>query len=253
MAAGAPTPLDYNGFVTALALLAAAQTITVSGVIQGQDVNFTNVIPQCLNYAELRIQRDADLQPSLSSKGYTLSTGANIFSVPVGDFVTIQTLFVNGAPLTPVAKEWLQNVYPPASSPGPPLWFSQVGGDLATAGQTSTQLMLGPPPDQTYPATIFGTIRLPTLAVYGVPGQATGNYTFISQWLPDLLLMAAMVFISAYQRNFSAAADDPNMPVNYEQQYQKLLAGVQTEEARKRFAASGWSAMSQPVAATASR
>jgi uncharacterized protein YjlB len=60
-----------------------------------------------------------------------------------------------------------------------------------------------------------------------------------------------MVYISAYQRNFSGmAANDPQMPVSYESQYQTLLKGAMVEEARKKFQSAGWTSMSPaPVAA----
>jgi hypothetical protein len=65
--------------------------------------------------------------------------------------------------------------------------------------------------------------------------------------------MASMVFISAYQRNFSASADDPNMAINYEKTYQTLLKGAMGEELRKRFRASAWSSEAPSPAATSVR
>jgi len=72
--------------------------------------------------------------------------------------------------------------------------------------------------------------------------------------LPDLLIMASMIYISAFQRNFiSAAANDPQMPVNYETQYQTLLRSAMVEEARKKFQSAGWTSMSPAVVATPTR
>jgi hypothetical protein len=50
-----------------------------------------------------------------------------------------------------------------------------------------------------------------------------------------------MIFISAYQRNFSSSGSDPQMPINYETQYQTLLKGAAGEEIRKRFRSIGGS------------
>ena len=65
--------------------------------------------------------------------------------------------------------------------------------------------------------------------------------------------MASMIYISAYQRNFGRMSDDPTMAQSYEGQYQVLLRAAITEENRKKFAASAWSSMSTPIAATPSR
>jgi hypothetical protein len=62
-----------------------------------------------------------------------------------------------------------------------------------------------------------------------------------------------MIYISAYQRNFGRANDDPQMAMTYESQYQALLKSAVVEEARKEFQASGWSSKSPAVAATPSR
>ena len=73
--------------------------------------------------------------------------------------------------------------------------------------------------------------------------------TFISTYLPDLLVIASMVYVSGYQRNWSSTSDDPQMAVNYEKQYQTLLKGALVDVAQKRFAARDWtSAPPAPVA-----
>lgn len=77
--------------------------------------------------------------------------------------------------------------------------------------------------------------------------------TFISEYLPDLLIMASMVYISAYQRNFGRQSDDPQMAQSYENQYQLLLRSAGVEEARKKFEAGGWSSQSPSSVATPTR
>jgi len=62
-----------------------------------------------------------------------------------------------------------------------------------------------------------------------------------------------MVYISAYQRNFGRESDDPAMAQSYEGQYQALKQKAIEEEFRKKFAASAWTSMSSPVAATPTR
>jgi hypothetical protein len=65
--------------------------------------------------------------------------------------------------------------------------------------------------------------------------------------------MASMIYISAYQRNFGKANDDPQMAVTYESQYQTLLRSAMMEENRKKFEAAAWSSQSPSTAATPTR
>jgi hypothetical protein len=112
---------------------------------------------------------------------------------------------------------------------------------------------LGPTPNYAYSVNVNGAIRMPSLYQFATAGVADTSYTYISQWLPDLLLVASMIFISAYQRNFSANSDSKDMPVNYEQQYRTLLAAAIAEENRKSGMGSGWSAYATPATATPTR
>lgn len=250
----ATNALSYNEYVTQLANLAVTQVQTTAGVVEGVDAAFTLLIPQALNYSELRIQRDCNLLPlQTENTAYTLTSSNNILRVSTDDFVTMQTVMVNGAPLLPVSKEFLQNVYGTANPLAQPTYMAMRGGDAATAGKTWIEVIVGPWPDAAYPVTIIGTTRMPSLYKSATTPLAATGTTWISTWLPDLLLMASMIVVSGFQRNFSATSDEPSMPANYEKQYQALLAGAATEEARKRFEASAWSSMAAPIAATPGR
>lgn len=246
-----PNPLTYNAFITQTALMAAYQVQTVGGVVQFVEPNAQAIVPEMLNYSELRIQRDCSLLPALTSRTYTLSS--NTLTLPVGDFVTIETMQANGSPLQPVSKEYLQSVWPTgATGTGQPRVFAMVGGDQS-GGNTSNILMVGPPPDTSYPVTIFGMQRLGSLYQYANPAQANSQTTFISAWLPDLLVMAAMIYVSGFQRNFGRASDDPTMAMSYEAQYKALLEGAVVEEARKRFQSGAWASEAPTPVATPSR
>ena len=62
-----------------------------------------------------------------------------------------------------------------------------------------------------------------------------------------------MIYISGFQRNFGKIADDPQMAVTYESQYQTLLKGAVVEEARKKYEASAWSSQGPSPVATPGR
>ena len=252
------TPLTYNGYVNQIATMAVVNTTTVSGVVQGVDAAFNAIIPQMLNYAELRIQRDMDLLPSVVPRTYTITPYTNSLQISIDDFVTIQTIQITqsnlpAVTLQPTSKEYLQMVFNNPNTLGTPTFFAMTGGDLASGGSTYNNIMFGPYADESYPVTVYGTIRTPTLYEFANTAQADTSTTFISTYLPDLLIMASMVYISAFQRNFGRMSDDPAMAQSYEGQYQSLKNAAVIEEYRKKFQASAWSSMSVPQGATPTR
>ena len=251
------TPLTYNGYVTQIATMAVVNTETVNGIVVGIDTAFNDIIPQMLNYAELRIQRDLDLLPLQTRNTYSLTVGQNLLQIPVSDFVAIQTLGVNSGtallPLLPATKEFLQNVYGNSASIGVPAYFAMIGGDALTSGNTYNNVLVGPYPDSNYPVTVFGTNRMASLYQSATTAAAATGTTFISTYLPDLLIMASLIYISAFQRNFGRMSDDPAMAQSYEGQYQVLVKGAVSEEYGKKFEASAWSSSSSSPAATPTR
>lgn len=245
MSTPATTPLTYNLYVQQIANMAVVQTMTSNGVVVGVDSSFNTLIPQMLNYAELRIQRDLDILPSVTTNTYTTISGNNILQLGVNDFVTVQTLTItsNGVTTTllPTTKEFLQNVYGSSSGSAMPQYFAMYGGDAATFGNTYNNILLGPYPDGGYTVTVSGTVRLPTLYDNATSSLASTATTFISTYYPDLLIQASMIYVAQFQRNFGSASNDPSMGPTYELQYENLLKGALTEESRKRFAGADWS------------
>jgi len=255
-------PLSFNGWVQTVGTMAVALTQNNSGVWGFIDTPLQTVAPQILSYAEGRIQRDIDALQARSSNTYTLTVGNNLLSIPVNDFLVLETLevtqmsgsiVVNSNPLIPVSKEFIQNCYSGVFSTGMTKYYAMIGDTFGDGANTNINVLLGPPPNFAYPVRVTGVIRMPSLYQFATSGPADTSYTYISQWLPDLLLQASMIFISAYQRNFSANSDDPAMPVNYEKQYRTLLAGAIAEENRKKGLGSAYSAYSTPATATPTR
>ena len=251
------TALTYNGYISQIATMAVVNTTTESnGLVVGVDPAFNAIIPQMLNYAELRIQRDLDLlQLEYNNTNYNMSTGTNIVQVSVDDFVTIQTVsyapsVTGGAsiPVMPVSKNFIQNVASAASTDGPPQYWAVFGGD--STGSQYQNLLFGPSPDQNYRIYITGTQRMPTLYNYANGTQCNNNTNWISTYLPDLLIAASMIYISGFQRNFGRMSDDPTIALSWEAQYQNLLTSAKTENYRARWESGAWSSSSpSPIAA----
>lgn len=231
------TGLTYTQYVTQIATMA---------VVEETNPAFLTILPQMITYAENRMYRELDfLFTSVSNTSYACTVGTRSITVPTGTFVVPEQINLitpagttnpdNGSrvPLLPATKEFLDSVYGDSQSRALPKYFA-VFDDY--------QFLLGPYPDAAYQAEIVGTIRPNSLSV----GNPT---TFISLYLPDLFIMASMVYVSGYQRNFGRANDDPQMAVTYESQYQALLKGAMMEENRKKFEAAAWSSQSpSPVA-----
>lgn len=241
------TGLTYSTYKTQIATMA---------VVAEDDPAFTTILPQMITYAENRIYRDVDfLFTSASTTSYSITVGSRIINVnaatfPDGTLVVpeqINLITPSGTsnpnagtrvPLLPTTKEFLDAVYGASQSTGQPKYW--VPFDDYT-------FLIGPYPDANYTVEIVGTYRPASLS-------STNTTTFISLNLPDLFIMASMIYIAAYQRNFSSAmGNDPQMPVTYETQYQALLKGALSEENRKKFEAAAWSSQSISTSATPTR
>jgi hypothetical protein len=245
-----------------MGIMAVVLTTEVGGVYQFVDAAAQGILPSMLNYAESRISRDLDMLSSQTSNTYTLTAGVPIFSIPVNDFQTLQTLeitqtsggsVVTSTPLLQVSKEFIQNCYAGLANAGTPRYYATFGSNFGDEQDTEMNILFGPSPNYPYTLQVTGTQRQPSLYQNNSVGIADTEFTYISQWYPDLLIMASMIYISAFQRNFSATSDDPEMGASYEKQYQALRLGAIALENQRKGQASGWSSYSTPTAATPTR
>jgi len=242
------TGLSYNGTVSGTA--SYIQQIAELAVVDQTDANYLAIMPMMITYAENRMYRDIDfLFTSTAITGYSVSAGSRQITIPDGVVVVseqINLITPSGqsnpdsgtrTPLLPTTKEYLDAVYGSSTATGIPQYFAPFNDNL---------FLVGPFANQNYFVEIVGTYRPASLS-------ASNLTTFISLYLPDVFIMASMIYISAYQRNFGRQSDDPAMAQSYETQYQTLLKGAVVEEARKKFEASGWSSQSPSPVASPSR
>ena len=246
------TGLSYNGSVDGTSSYVAQ--IATLAVVSPTDSNYLTILPQMITYAENRIYRDLDfLFTSISNTSYSLTTGSRTITVPTSVFVVPEQINLitpagtsnpnSGVrvPLVATTREYLDAVWGDATSPGQPQYFAPFMGSA-----TSWNFLVGPYPDASYTVEIVGTYRPDSLS-------ASNLTTFVSLYLPDIMIMASMIYISGYQRNFGRANDDPQMAVTYESQYQALLKSAMGEEYRKKMEGAAWSAMSISPVATSTR
>jgi hypothetical protein len=242
------TGLSYNGTVSGTA--SYIQQIAEMAVVDQTDANYVAILPMMITYAENRMYRDIDfLLTSTAITGYSIVSGSRQVTIPEGVLVVSEQINLitpvgqsnpdvgTRTPLLPTTKEYLDAVYGSSTYTGVPQYFAPFNDNL---------FYVGPFADQNYFVEIVGTYRPASLS-------ATNLTTFISLYLPDVFIMASMIYISAYQRNFGRQSDDPAMAQSYETQYQALLKGAVIEEARKKFEASGWSSQSPSPVASPSR
>lgn len=242
------TGLSYDGSVAGTT--SYKTQIATLAVVEESDPAFVAILPQMITYAENRMYRDLDfLFTSTSITGYQFTSGSRQLTIPQGTIVVSEQINVitppgetdpnagTRNPLLPTTKEFLDAVYGGSSVTGLPKYFVPFNDNL---------FLVGPYPDQPYYVEIIGTYRPNSLS-------SSNQTTFISLYLPDLLIMASMIYVSGYQRNFGRQSDDPAMAQSYENQYQTLLKGAAVEEARKKFEASGWTSQSPAPVASPSR
>lgn len=245
--------LTYSSYVNQIAQMA---------VVAPDDANFLEILPSMIDYAELRIYRDLDLMntsTSIHGSSIKVDAGNRNLTFPMtlpdgsGSIVVTEQLNLIVPPgqtdpdgplasrisLLPTTKEFLDAVYGSnlTANRAQPKYFSAFNENL---------FFVGPVPDQTYYVEVVATYRPNAMS-------ASNPTTFVSQYLPDLLIMASMIYISAYQRNFGRQSDDPQMAQSYEGQYQALLKSASVEEMRKKFESTGWSSQSPAPIATPTR
>lgn len=256
-------PLSYNQYIQTMAGLAVYQADQNNGVWEFSDAPPELQVPQMLNYAELRIQRDLDPLCAYTSNSYTLTPGVGYLPLPVDDFIVVESVqltqqdsagnVIDATPLIQVSVEFLQNCYGGLSSSAKPKYYAMTGDNFADGANTYNKIRFGPFPSFAFTVGVRGIIRLPSLYLNSVAGVADTGYTYISTYYPDMLLMASMIYITMFQRNFGGTSDDPQMGMNYEKQYQILKATAVMEENRKKGMGSAWSGYSTPVSATPTR
>jgi hypothetical protein len=226
---------DYNGFVTALASNIVISTTNADFLVQ---------LPYFIDHAELRIYRDLDLLSTVvrdpngvivaGQRRVTLPTTYGRFVVVEGVNLYVSTERVSA--LVPVSREFLDALYPSETA------LSLTAIPTVFCRDTDTTILVGPTAGAGSGATaleIVGTIRPTTLS-------AVNTTTFISQYLPDLFMAAAMVQAAGWMKNYGAQADDPRQAMAWDTVYGELLPGAKTEENRKKFMSNSWTAKSTP-------
>lgn len=236
--------LTYATFVTSL-----ANMITVDPT----DPGYVQALPNIIDDAEQRLYREIDLLSTVTRATGALTIGSRNFTLPTtvpdGNFVVVEQMNAitpagttnaelgTRNPMLPVSKEFLDTVWNSDTGATVPVYFAPINQQT---------WVVGPWPDQAYTIEVVGTIR-PS------PLSATNAQTFLTTYLPDVFLAAALVFSAGYQQNFSTMGDNPAQAVTWESHVKTLLDSAKIEEIRKKFGSQGWSSKSPDPIATPPR
>lgn len=230
-------PLTYTTYLNSIANLMP---------IEATNTAFLLDLPNIIADAEGRIYRDLDLLYEMVSDSSSILTGGSrILTLPIstatfgptGPFEVIDGINIitpsgtsnpelgtrNAA--LPISKEYLDVAWPNSTGSTVPQFFAMLN---------QSTVLFGPWPDTAYQVEVIGSRQPAALSTTTVT-------TFLSVYLPDLLIAASMVRVAAYMKNFGAAVDDPKMSISWEVHYQELLKSASKQEDRKKFTAEGWS------------
>jgi hypothetical protein len=220
--------------------------MTIGGVpINQEDENFKRLVPLMFTYADNRIYRELDFLASTTvTTGFLVANNREVALPPQVLVLRQMNVLTQPTPVVPLLRRALVRVSPEAldmfsepwyipgvlpvtPAPGLPEKFAIIGHEqrVGLAQIMSHVIRLMPVPDQNYATEYLGVIRPDVLS-------PTNPRTYISDTYPELLCAACMVFISGYQRDFGAQADDPAKAMSWEGQYTSLRASAQVEAAR---------------------
>jgi|688.fasta_scaffold412282_2 hypothetical protein len=227
--------MNYQTFVDTIANIMATDKTTLE---------FEQILPQAIAYSEDRIYREIDALNTVWYASTNLTANDRHFVTPpaeYGNFLTVTGVNVYaGFPtqrvvLEPVSVSFLNSVYGTANSASVPKYFAML---------RQNDVIVGPYPDQDYVAEVYGTYQ-------PAPLSETNPMTFITTYLPDLMVAAAMIFMTGYMRDFGSQADNPQQAQSWSSQYDVLFRSANLLELRKRFVGPGWTSLSSvPVIPT---
>ena len=239
-----------------MSLTYASFTVALSNflVIPIGDANFSQAIPNIIDFAEQQSYRDLDLLNTIyRDSSVTLTPNnrnlAQASSTTNGPFLVTQQINVitpagttnpdagTRVPLLPATKEMLDFLYPSSTGAGVPQYYAPIN---------QNNFIVGPWPDAAYTVESVGTQRPAPLSV-------SNTTTLLTQYFPDLFLNAGLVYGAGFLKNFGAAQDDPQSGLTWAALYKAALESAKKEESLKKFQGQGWGAQSTGPEATPPR
>lgn len=202
---------------------------------------FAAIETQMINYAELRIYRELQLLDTSDSAPFPTVALNRSVTIPADAFIIISDAnIILPAGALPDAA---------GSSRRQLIRTSRAFLDFACSAQSeatvpsyydifqTTEILLGPVPDQIYQLELLGTIR--PLPLGDASGGTSTTTTILTTEFPDLFTAASMIYASGYTKNYGQQSDDPKMAMSWEAVYQGVKNGASMEEMLKKGMAPG--------------
>jgi hypothetical protein len=243
----------YSDVTTALGDLLEYVIVTPTSATPSNDTNFNNIIPRAFEYTEGRIYRELDFVScrtidfstnlTANSRTATLPTATSFFVVQGVNVITPVGAMSPQAGtrnrLEPVSTDFIDSIWPTEQS-------SLNTVPEYSALLNATTLIVAPTPDQNYMLEYVGIIRPMLLS-------ATNTSNYITLSYPELYIAACMIFLSGWQRDFSAQSGEKDTPMSWENTYQTLKQSALEEEQRRKTQSTGWSPYSAAPLSTPQR
>jgi hypothetical protein len=211
----------------------------------GTDAAFNELYPLATQYAENRIYRDipmlaqrledTSLMTTAGQRNINLVGTALPIIVPerVGLVVPSGQAWQGGTLIsaTPVSLDFIDIFWPARATTWAPasalaLYWANRGS--VNSDFSSPSVVIAPTPDAVYNVVVTGLFQQTPMS----PGTPQ---TYLSTVYPELLTIACMVYLSgALLRNYGSQADEKQMAISWENQYQELMPSARAEEFRRR-------------------
>lgn len=211
----------------------------------GTDAAFNQLYPNATQYAENRIYRDIPMlaqriedtslvttagQRQVSLVGTTLPI---LVPQRIGLVVPAGEPWNNGTLISaaPVSLDFIDMFWPARGTTWAPasalaLYWANRGS--VNSDFSSPSIILAPTPDAAYNVVVTGLFQQ-------APLSPSTTQTYLSTVYPELLTIACMVFLSgALLRNYGSQADEKQMAISWENQYQELMPSARAAEMRRR-------------------
>ncbi len=202
--------------------------------------DFSNILPFAIQQTESDLYRildilscrtsDTSVALTPSSRNATCPSTISVvegisYLTPVGN--TPPTAARN--PLTRASLDFIDMMYGASeASTGTPLYFAM---------KSDTAIVIAPTPTSAWKLEITGTAQPAAMSV-------SNTTTFLGNQFPDLLLAGCMVFLTAWQQNFGASSDNPQMAVSWGSTYERLLKPALEFVQRQKSQDPGWNPFS---------
>lgn len=195
------------------------------------ETEFQIMIPDAINYAELRMYRELNLvNTRVANTSANLTANSRTFNLPTpatGPFITVTGLNV----ITPVGSTTSTGKRNQLVSRS--RMFVDYIADYETASAASViptmyymrdqdTVIVGPSPGAAFNMEVIGTIR-PN------PLSSTNTTTFLTQYFPDMFLNASMVYVCGHMKDYAAQMQ------SWEALYKAQFESANLEETRKRY------------------